>query len=169
MRRARSEALVTLARLLLSLDDPAGAVKVMEQRREQLTLDERAEAQVALAELYLGKLERPLDALASAVEALSSPATHGARAVSVLEQFARRSRRRARAAEVLAERYAETGDGRSEARTLAILLDETQAPAERLPLELRLSEVHEKKLGSFGKALDVMLGALRESPQELML
>jgi tetratricopeptide (TPR) repeat protein len=163
-----SEALVTLARLLLSLDDAAGAVKVMEERREQLSGAERADAQVALSELYLGKLERPLDALASAEEALRYP-NSGARAIGVLEQLLEVKAARARAAEVLAERYAETGDGRSEARTLAILLEETSGAAARLPLELRLAEVHEKKLGSFGKALDVMLGALRESPAEVGL
>jgi len=163
-----SDALVTLARLLLSLDDAAGATAVMEQRREQLSGEERAESQVALAELYLGKLERPLDALASAVDALAYPAS-SARAIGVLERLLDVKAARARAAEVLAERYAETGDGRGEARTLAILLEETTGAKERLPLELRLSEVHEKKLGSFGKALDVMLGALRESPEELGL
>jgi tetratricopeptide (TPR) repeat protein len=163
-----SEALVTLARLLLALDDAAGAVAVMEQRREQLSGEERAESQVALAELYLGKLERPLDALASAVDALAYPAS-SARAIGVLERLLDVKAARARAAEVLAERYAETGDGRGEARTLAILLEETAGAKARLPLELRLSEVHEKKLGSFGKALDVMLGALRESPEELGL
>ncbi|HTQ07025.1 MAG TPA: tetratricopeptide repeat protein [Polyangiaceae bacterium] len=163
-----ADALVTLARLLLSLDDAAGATAVMEQRREQLTGEERAESQVALAELYLGKLERPLDALASAVDALPYPAS-SARAIGVLERLLEVKAARARAAEVLAERYAESGDGRGEARTLAILLDETEGAKARLPLELRLSEVHEKKLGSFGKALDVMLGALRESPEEIGL
>jgi tetratricopeptide (TPR) repeat protein len=163
-----AEALVTLARLLLALDDAAGAAKVMEERREQLSGEVRAEGQVALAELYLAKLERPLDALASAEEALRYPAS-SARATSVLERLLDVKAARARAAQVLAERYAETGDGRSEARTLAILLEETMEVPARLPLELRLAEVHEKKLGSFGKALDVMLGALRESPAELGL
>ncbi|HEV8549430.1 MAG TPA: tetratricopeptide repeat protein, partial [Polyangiaceae bacterium] len=165
---ADQDALVTLSRLLLSLDDAAGAATVMEQRRELLRGEERADAQVALAELYLGKLERPLDALASAVEALPSPSS-GARAVSVLERLLAVKTARARAAEVLVEHYAEAGDGRSEARTLAIRLEETSGVTERLPLELRLAEVHEKKLGSYGKALDVMLGAVREAPNELPL
>ena len=165
---ADENALVILSRLLLSLDDAAGAALIMEQRRELLRGEDRAEAQVALAELYLGRLERPLDALASAVDALSSP-THGGRAVSVLERLLDVKAARARASEVLVERYADGGDGRSEARTLAILLEETQGATARLPLELRLAEVHEKKLGSYGKALDVMLGAVRESPQELSL
>jgi tetratricopeptide (TPR) repeat protein len=163
-----SNALVTLSRLLLSLEDAAGAASVMEQRREQLTGDERAESQVALAELYLGRLERPLDALESAVEALRSEAS-SARAISVLERLLEVKVTRARAAEVLAERYAEIGDGRGEARTLSILLEETSGVKDRLPLELRLAGVHEKKLGSFGKALDVMLGAVREAPEELEL
>jgi tetratricopeptide (TPR) repeat protein len=163
-----SEALVTLARLLLALDDAPGAAQVMEERREQLSGGERAESQVALAELYLGKLERPLDALRSAEEALHYPGS-SARAIGVLERLLDVRATRGRAAEVLAERYADTGDGRSEARTLAILLDETTGAAARLPLELRLSAVHEKKLGSYGKALDVMLGALRESPSEIGL
>ncbi|HEY3495662.1 MAG TPA: tetratricopeptide repeat protein, partial [Polyangiaceae bacterium] len=161
-------ALTTLARLLLSLDDAANAAVVMEQHRDLLTGNERAESQVALAELYLGRLGRPLDALASAVDALQGSES-APRAVSVLERLLSVPEARRRAAEVLAERYAETGDARREASALALLLENTTEKKERLALELRLSEVHEKKLGSHGSALDVMLGAVREAPEELSL
>jgi golgin subfamily B member 1 len=161
-------ALTTLARLLLSLDDHAGAAAVMEQRRDLLSGAERAESQIALAELYLGKLDRPLDALSSAVEALPTPNTGGT-AVSLLERLLDVSSARARAAEVLSERYAETNDGRNEARVLGILLESTTDAARRLELELRLSTVHERKLGSFSNALDVMLRAVREAPERVDL
>jgi tetratricopeptide (TPR) repeat protein len=165
---ADQTALTTLARLLLSLDDPAGAANVMEQRRDHQTGADRAESQVLLAELYIGKLDRPLDALESAVDALSNPST-ASRAVSLLERLLDAPSARARAAEVLAERYGATGDGRNEAQALRILLESTKDVTQRLELELRLSTVHEKKLGSYGDALDVMLRAVREAPDRLEL
>jgi tetratricopeptide (TPR) repeat protein len=165
---ADSNALVTLPRLLLSLDDPAGAAVVMEQHRDLLTGEARAESQVALAELYLAKLSRPLDALASAVEALEGRES-ARRAVRVLEQLLEVPAARPRAAEVLAERYARTGDARQEAAALALLLEDTKDQKARLSLQLRLSEVYEKKLDSHGSALDVLLRAVREAPDELSL
>jgi len=161
-------ALTTLARLLLSLDDAAGAVAVMEQHRDLLSGSARAEGQVALAELYISRLSRPLDALASAVDALPELST-AARSVSLLERLLEAPEARARAAEVLAEHYAAVSDGRSEARVLKILLESTKELAPRLELERRLSTVYQKKLGSFSDALDVMLRAVREAPDQLEL
>ncbi len=161
-------ALTTLPRLLLSLDDPAAAAEVMERRRDLLGGNERAEAQVTLAELYLGKLERPADALDSSVEALSSPA-QAERAVAVLERLLEVKSTRRRAAEVLAERYAKSGDARREASVLALLIEESNDVALRTEIGERLATVYESKLGSYGSALDVMLRAVREAPSEIRL
>jgi tetratricopeptide (TPR) repeat protein len=161
-------ALTTLPRLLLTLEDPAGAAEVMERRRDLLGGSERAEAQVTLAELYLGKLERPADALESSVEALSSPA-QAERAVGVLERLLDVKATRRRAAEVLAERYAKSGDGRREASVLALLVEESKDVHLRTEIGERLATVYESKLGSYGSALDVMLRAVREAPAEIRL
>ncbi len=161
-------ALTTLSRLLLSLDDAAGAAAVMEQRRDRLSDAARAESQVALAELYIGRLGRPIDALASAEEALATPET-APTAVHLLERLLETPSARPRAAEVLAERYAESGDARREAQVLGILLESTTDVPARLVLEQRLATVYEEKLGSFSDALDVMLRAVRQSPDRLEL
>jgi tetratricopeptide (TPR) repeat protein len=162
------EALTTLPRLLLAQNDAAGAAAVMERRRDLLSDAERAEAQVTLAELYLTKLERPADALESSIEALDSGA-QSERAVHVLERLLEVPATRRRAAEVLAERYATTGDARHEASVLALLIDESKDLALRTELGERLASVYESKLGSYSSALDVMLRAVREAPAEMRL
>lgn len=161
-------ALATLPDLLLSTGDVAGAAAVIEQRRDVQSGTQRADSQLALAELYLGQLNRPEDALSSAVDALTLD-THAPRAVEILERLVERPETRARAAEVLSERYAGVGDARREANSLRTLLEATRDPAERQLLEFRLAHVYEHKLGSYGAALDVILGAVREAPQEMPL
>jgi tetratricopeptide (TPR) repeat protein len=165
---ADSTALATLPDLLLSTGDVAGAAAVIEQRRDQQSGTQRADSQLALAELYLGQLSRPEDALASAVDALALD-SHAPRAVEVLERLVERPETRAKAAQVLSERYAGVGDARREANSLRTLLEATRDPAERQLLEFRLAHVYEHKLGSYGAALDVILGAVREAPQEMPL
>ena len=165
---ANDAALRTLPRLLLSAGDAAAAAEVMERRRDQLGGEQRAECEAELAELYLDRLARPEDALRSAVQALESPAQAG-RARLVLEQLMARDAVRARAAEVLAEQYAQTGDARQETQALEVLLEKSGDAGERLVLYERLASVHESKLGAFGSALDVMLRAVREFPREIKL
>jgi tetratricopeptide (TPR) repeat protein len=161
-------ALRALPRLLLAQNDAAGAAVVIERHRDQLAGEERAARDVELAELYLTKLDRHLDALEEAVRALeNSPGN--ARAMTVLEQLMEREETKARAAEVLAGEYASGGDGKREAQALAVRLDQTKKPAERKRIYQRLADVHEEVLSAYGSALDVMLRAAREFPSELAL
>ena len=161
-------ALSSLPRLLLAAGDAEGAARIIAQHRDAAAGEARAERDVELAELYLERLNRPTEALESAIAALSSEA-QTARAVSVLERLVNVPEARARAADVLAQRYASGGDARREASALAVLLEQVQDPAERLALYGRLADVNEHKLGAFGSALDVMLAAVREFPSNLAL
>jgi len=161
-------ALSTLPRLLLAQGNAAGAVEIIEQHRQKLSGDERAEREVELAEHYQNRLSRPEDALKNAVFALESPAVR-ARAMAVLERLLDVPEVRARVADVLATQYAASGEARREAHALNVLLTETQDPAQRLPLYLRLADAQQHKLVSYGSALDVVLEAVRKYPSELSL
>lgn len=161
-----ANAMRALPRLLLMNDDAAGAAAVIEGHRQRLTGDDLAQREIELSELYIMRLERFDDALASAVHALElSPGN--ARAVAVLEKLMERDATRARAAEVLATAYASGGDARREAQALSVMLGQTRDPAERLDIFTRLADVNDEKLGAHGNALDVMLAAVREFPTEL--
>lgn len=161
-------ALASLPRLLLNAGDAAGAAEIIAQHRDAASGEVRAEREVELAELYLEKLSRPTDALESAIAALTSDA-QSARAMSVLERLVSVDSVRARAADVLAQRYASGGEARREASALSVLLEQVKEPSERLALYGRLADVNEHKLGAHGSALDVMLAAVREFPGELSL
>jgi tetratricopeptide (TPR) repeat protein len=168
VRDSDAVALSTLPRLLLAQDDAAGAVAVIEQHREKLSGEERAERQAELAELYLNRLASPTAAFENAVAAVEfSPMK--ARAMSVLERLLEVAEVRAQVAEVLATQYAASGEARREASALSVLLAETKDPALRLPLYLRLADAQQHKLSSFGSALDVVLEAVRQYPNELSL
>jgi len=161
-------ALTTLPRLLLAQGDAAAAAEVIAQHRDQLAGEGRAELEAELAELYLERLNRPEDALTSAIAALGSP-ERATRAVVVLEALVRVENVRERAASVLAERYAEAGDVRKEVQALEVMLAGSTDPAERRILIQRLADAHELKLQSYGSALDVLLRAVREFPSDLEL
>lgn len=161
-------ALSSLPRLLLAAGDAAGAAEIIAQHRDAVSGEARAEREVELAELYLERLSRPADALESAVAALASD-SQGQRAMSVLERLVEVDAVRARAAEVLAQRYASGGEARREASALSVLLEQIKDPAERLSLYGRLTDVSEHKLSAHGSALDVVLAAVREFPGELSL
>src|SRR5204863_139377 len=75
-----------LPRLLLAQGDAASAVEIIEQHREKLSGEERAEREVELAEHYQNLLGRPEDALNNAVFAVDSPRVK-ARAMAVLERL----------------------------------------------------------------------------------
>ncbi len=49
-----------------------------------------------------------------------------------------------------------------------MLLSETQDPAQRLPLYLRLADAQQHKLVSYGAALDVVLDAVRKYPSRIL-
>ncbi|HWA76644.1 MAG TPA: tetratricopeptide repeat protein [Polyangiaceae bacterium] len=165
---ADATALRALPRLLLAASDPAAAVAVIEKHRDVLAGEARAEREADLAELYNERLNRPADALESAIAALNSPAA-APRAVAVLEALVRVDSVRARAAEVLAQRYAEGGDARKEVTALEVMLAGTKERTERMSLYRRLADALETKLSSFSSALDTMLLAVREFPNELEL
>lgn len=160
-------ALRALPRLLLAAGDAESAAAVIEQDRDRLSGNERAEREVELAELYLERLPRPEDALDAAVRALELRPDEK-RAIEVLERL-QKSQAQARAAAVLAEHYAATGEARLEARSLEILLPHSKGSHERLALYKRLADVHEHRLESWGAALEVMLRAVREYPAEVAL
>jgi golgin subfamily B member 1 len=161
-------ALRGLPRLLLASGDTGAAAEVIEKHRDQLGGEERAAREVELAELYITRLGRDRDALEASERALElSPGN--ARAIAVLERLVENDSTRARAARVLAEQYATGGEARHEAQALGVMLEQNQNRGERLALYDRLTDVHEEKLGAFGTALDVMLRAVREYPDELAL
>lgn len=161
-------ALRALPRLLLAAGNASAAAEVIEQHRDQLSGEERAAREVELAELYATQLQRHDGALEAAVRTLElSPGN--SRAIAVLERLLEHEGSRARAAEVLAEQYASGGEARREAQALAVMLEQTQDRAERSSLYGRLADVHEQKLDAYGTALDVMLRAVREYPDELEL
>ncbi len=161
-------ALGSLPRLLMAAGDAAGSAQIISQHRDAASGEVRAEREVELAELYLEKLDRPADALQSAIAALTSEA-QSARAMSVLERLVNVPAVRGRAADVLAQRYASGGEARREASALGVMLEQTKDSTERLALYGRLADVNEHKLGAHGSALDVMLAAVREFPSELSL
>ncbi len=161
-------ALATLPRLLLAADDAAGAAEVIEQHRDQVSGAERAAFDVTLAELYLDKLERPMDALSAAVRALES-SEGDPRAMKVLERLMDNEEARGAAAEELSRQFAATGESRSEARALEVMLSQTTDRAARMNLYTRLADVHEEKLGAFGTALNVVLKAVADFPDEIDL
>ena len=161
-------ALTTLARLLLAAGDAAGAAEVIAQHRDQLSGEARAELEAELAELYLERLNRSEDALQSSIAALGSP-ERAPRAVAVLESLVRIDAVRERAAAVLAERYAQSGDVRKEVQALEVMLTDAKDPAHRRILIQRLTDAHETKLASYGSALDVLLRAVREFPSDIEL
>jgi tetratricopeptide (TPR) repeat protein len=161
-------ALGSLPRLLLAAGDAGGAAEVIEKDRDRLTGADRADREVALAEIYLSNLGRPLEALGAAVRALEL-SERDQRAIRVLERLLETEQTRAQAAQVLATAYAARGEPRREADALAILLEAASDDDERLQLYQRLAEVHESKLDSDGAALDVMLKAVAEYPERLEL
>lgn len=155
-----------LPRLLLAAADAAGAAKIIETHRDQAEGAERADLEVQLAELYLGKLGKTADALDAAVRTLDL-SEHDARAVAVLQQLLNQEPTRERAAEVLAREYAAVGDARQEAQALQAMLGAAKDPGDRLALYSKLADVHEQKLESYNAALDVTLRAVREFPTDL--
>ncbi len=161
-------ALRALPRLLLAADDPAGAVEVIERDRDRLAGDERAAREIELAVLYLERLERHEPALSAAVRALEITSGEK-RAIEVLEKLLGEEAVQARAAEVLAEQYADVNDARREAKALTVMLQHAEGQERRLELFDRLADVYELKLESFSSALDTMLAALGEFASELRL
>jgi golgin subfamily B member 1 len=163
-----ASALSALGRLLLASGDAAAAGEVMIRRRDLAEGSDRAERELDLAELSAGPLNQPEAALEAAVRALElSP--RDARAIRMLERLVEVPTTRPSAAEVLQAQYEQNGDAEREAQALGVMLETTTEPAKRLPLYAKLADVHERKLSAPGTALDVVLRAVAEYPDELVL
>ena len=157
-----------LSNLLLASGDAAAAAEVLDRHRQLATGEEKAQIEVRLAQLYLDRLEREGDALDAAVRALDAGDTSG-EALAVLQRLVERPATRGAAAQILAARYADAGDARREAQALSALLEQKSDRVERLDLYRRIADVQEQKLGAYGTALDALLRAVREYPDELEL
>ena len=165
---SNEQALTCLPRLLLTAGDASGAAEVVEAHRDQVDGAARGELELVLAELFVGQLGRPEDALRACQRALELDAD-SPRIIAVLDKLVSVEDTRARAAAVLVDVHANLGDPRKEATALAVLIDSTAEAATRLSLLARLIDVHELKLDDAGMALDVVLKAVTEFPEEVAL
>ncbi|MCU0691106.1 MAG: tetratricopeptide repeat protein, partial [Polyangiaceae bacterium] len=165
---SNAAALVALPRLLIAADDPAGAAAVVEAHRDLAPGHSRGALELSLAELYADKLGRYEDALRACQRALDLGGDIE-RAITVLDKLLAVEVTRASAAEVLTDVHADRGDAFKEAEALAVLIDATGAPPRRLELLGRLVDVYELKLVEPALALDVVLKAVTEFPEDLLL
>lgn len=161
-------ALTNLPRLLLTAGEAGAAAEVVQAHRDQAQGAERGELELLLAELFVDQLGRPEDALGACHRALDL-ACDTPRAIAVLDKLVANESTRARAASMLMDVHSNLGDPRQEATALAVLIDSTEDAGERLTLLGRLIDVHELKLDEAGLALDVVLKAVTEFPEELSL
>jgi tetratricopeptide (TPR) repeat protein len=164
----RGDALRSLARLLMQSGEHAAAARVIERHRDVSEGEARARREVDLAALYLDPLERPKDAFDACARALEL-SEHDPDAVALLVRLLERPETRVEAARVLAAEYAAAGDARREVEARSVMLETEADPARRLALYGELATVHEEKLDEAGTALDVVLRALSEFPEDLPL
>ena len=162
-----ARALRALSRLLRAAGDAAGAAEILERDRDQREGVERVARELELAELYLGSLDRPTEALA-AVERALELVPDDASAISIAERLLPLAATRARAAVLLDASYAKTGNLDRQAEVLGVRIATASASQDRLALYQRLAEVHEKQ-GGFTAAFEVVARAAGEFPAELTL
>jgi tetratricopeptide (TPR) repeat protein len=165
---SNEQALASLPRLLLGAGDASAAAEVVEAHRDQAEGLARGELELTLAELFVGQLQRPQEALGACERALALGSDHP-RVVAVLDRLVAIEETRSRAAAVLVDVHANLGDPRQEAAALAVLIDSTVESGARLDLLAKLIDVQELKLNEPGMALDVVLKAVTEFPEELVL
>ena len=165
---SNTQALTSLPRLLLAEGNAAAAAQIVETHRDQKQGAERGELELVLAELYVQRLQRPLDALDAVQRALEHDAD-SARAIAVLDALVGTEETRARAASLLVGVHADLGDPTREADALALLVDATTDSQERLQLLLRLIDVYELKMRDASTAFDVVLKAVTEFPEQVSL
>src|SRR5690606_38834119 len=130
--------------------------------------DVRADNELALAELYLGPLDRPeaaLDAILRALELLRGDA----RAIAMLEKLVTLSATRARAAQALEREFAAVGDASRQAAALKTVIETTEDREARIDLYLELASLYEDRLAAPDKAFDIVLRALTEAQAHLPL
>ncbi len=165
---SRGETLRSLSRLLLSEGAHAEAAEVIAQHREISEGADRAQREIELAFLFIDHLAKPEDALAAAERALDLR-QRDPDAIAILARLMEVAATRARAATVLQAAYADLGDARREGQALRVMLETEEDEATRLELQVKLTDVEEKKLSSPSAAFDVVLSALTEFPSEIML
>jgi len=162
-----SGALRAVARLLRESGDAAGAAVAIEQERDLAEGRDRVARELELAELYLGSLSRPADALAAVERALAAQ-PNDASAIALAERLLPVAETRSRAAIVLEDCYRATGKLDKQAEVLGVRIATAVSKQDRLPLYERLAEVYEKQ-GAFAQAFDVVAKAVSEVPSELSM
>lgn len=155
----RRPAMRVLSRLLVATGEHAAAAEVIAKHRDLSEGEDRARREVELARLLLDRLDRPEEAFDAIVRALEL-LPHDAEAISLLAKLVEKPETRARAAAVIVEEYAATGDAKDESRALRVLLESVEDADRRKELYLRLADVEENKLSAPGAAFDVVLRAL---------
>lgn len=164
---ANESALSNLPRLLIAAGDLKGAAKIIEGHRDLSEGAARGELDLQLAELF-AQMNKNEAALRACTRALDEGA-NADRAIKVLDALVQIQATRAHAAEALVEVHAKLGDAGREAASLGVLIDANTDPDRRLELFSRLIGVCEKKLADSSMALDVVLRALGEFPDQLDL
>lgn len=165
------EALTQLTRLVLAEGQADEAVSVMRQHRDLLEGEPRARLEEELAETLLYRLDQPEAALQSALAALSGISSTGSfpqRAVEVLQRLVQVESTKREAAGALANVYQGRQERRKEADALGVLLSVEDEPEKRLELYKRGIRVFEE-LDSFNAAFELMLKALRDFPDQMVL
>ena len=165
---ADAAALDNLPRLLIAAGDPTAAAETIATHRDHAEGEVRGRLELDLAELQAGVLGRSEDALESTERALALGAD-AVRAAVVLTRLTAIDATRARSAAALVNLYSDQGEAAREADAIALLIDSTEDVAQRLGLLSRLIDVCELKLGDAGRALEVVLKAVTEFPEEIGL
>src|SRR6185369_9680932 len=120
------------------------------------------------ANIYLDHLSKPAKALQAAARALKA-VPHAPRAVALLDRLISLPETRAKAAELLESEYAESNDARRRAQALGVLLETSTDAERRLELYNSLAELEEHQLSSAGRAFEITLRAIAESPAEIAI
>jgi len=161
-------ALRAVARLELGSGNPEAAAKALETERDLAVGTERAEREIDLARLYLGRLSRASDALDAAVRALEIVPHHSA-AISILEQVQAEPAFARTAARHLEREYEATSAYDKQAAALELLITGETDEAERRILFNRLVAVHREQRADATAAFSVVLRAVAENPNDLEL
>ena len=160
-------ALRALARLLRAAGDAEGAAEILEKDRDLREGTDRIGREIELARLYMTSLKKPGDALA-AVKRVFEVSPNEPDATAVTEELLNLADTRARAAVILEATYARVGNFARQAQVLSVLIATAASKKDRLDLQMRLADVHEK-LNAHAQAFDVLLHAAEEFAGELPL
>jgi tetratricopeptide (TPR) repeat protein len=165
---ADRSALRAIARLELGSGNPEAAATALETERDLAVGTERAEREIDLARLYLGRLGRPVDALDAAVRSLDI-VPHNPAAIVILEQVQAEPGHARTAARHLEREYEATSAFDKQAAALELLLQGETDQTERRTLFNRLVAVHREQRADAASAFAVVLRAVNENPDDLEL